>query len=165
MRSRFKSTKDLWLYMTEQRKCHSDVLNLTNYSWLFDAISKAMQALSPSSHFVKQEESVAIEECSCEKSAKLASTCCQACVWTGQAFAKCLWLSSRSHWKGRREIARTRFLLESLVHFASWLCRWHCQASKEQEEVKGWESSRVEVGSWGKQGVDGTADNARFHLK
>ena len=60
IRNRYKSTKDLWLYMTERRKFNLLLQNNFVFpSWLLDAFSEEHEASTYLRHFVKKKESLA----------------------------------------------------------------------------------------------------------
>ena len=59
IRNRYKSTKDLWLYMTERRKFN--LLLQNNFmipSWLLDAFTQEHEVVIHLRHLIKKKESL-----------------------------------------------------------------------------------------------------------
>ena len=70
LRSRYRSTKDLWLYMTERRKY--PLLSPFCFSWISDALSQTDKTLAYSRYPLREEEGSAYRQCSKQNSAQLA---------------------------------------------------------------------------------------------
>ena len=161
LKSRFKNTKDLWLFMTERRKwinfLHWKFSHPLILSWKLKLADSSnsyhSRYTSPSpendsppvsaGHHGKEKEGPAYERRACAQGAIVALTCYQVDLSSDrQDVSRYPWVFAWIRRQTRRPFSRSRLLLQSsqrLAPWASWLAdNWSCScACSEGAELVG----------------------------